>query len=372
MIGSSDSAERLVELAKQRSLARRRRLQGEMTDLFLPETHRLNDRDRAMMSGILRKLLADVEMDIRSALAARIADENILPAELVAALGNGDVEWTRAVLAEAGALNDIELIEQIDLRARAHRLSSFLRQGLTIADEAGLDMHGEDLLETFLRHADGVVTKRAMEVLVAEARAVDRHREPLLLRQDLPAELAEPLYWRTGAALRFTLLRDFTIDPLLLDDLIERSTTLALAARSGGDATALQAARLLVGRLQETGALTPEVMTNALRYGHLTLATAAFAGLTRLEPALGLRLMLDADGESLAIACKANAIERKHLAALLDLLTKSPENRGLRQDAGRALTFFDKLSPVQADAVCRHWRLHVGYKRAVESFGRNA
>jgi uncharacterized protein (DUF2336 family) len=372
MIGSNDSAERLVELAKQRSLARRRRLQGEMVDLFLPDAHRLNDRDRAMMSGILRKLLSDVEMDIRSALAARLADENILPAELTAALGNGEVEWTRALLAETGALNDIELIEQIDLRARTHQLSGFLRQSGAESEDAALDAHGDDVLESLLRHPDGAISKRAMEMLVAEARAVDRYREPLLLRQDLPAELAEPLYWRVAAALRFALLRDFTIDSLLLDDLIESSARAALAGRTGGDATAFQAARLLVARLQESGALAPETVTNALRHGRLALATAAFASLTRLDPSHALRLMLSADGDSLAIACKANAIDRKDLAALLDLLTKSPENRALRQDAARALTFFDKLSPVQADAVCRHWRLHSGYKRAVESFPRNA
>lgn len=372
MIGVNDSGETLVELAKQRSLAGRRRLHGEMTDLILADAHRLNDRDRATMGGILRKLLVDVEMDIRRTLIARIGEENVLPSELLAVLGNDAIEWTRSVLADTGALADIDLIDAIDARARAHRLIAFLRQAPTENGESALDRTVEDPVETWLRHPDPVVSKRAMELLVAEARTLDRFREPLLHRQDLPETVAESLYWRIGAGLRFALLRDFTLDPLLLDTLIERSTREALAARGGGDATAMRMAGLLVTRLQEIGVLRPAIVADAMRCGHFAVATATLALVTRLDESQLVRFVLDADGESLAIACKANAIERGDLARLLDLLAAMPENRTLRMDAGRVLTFFDKVSAAQADAVCRHWRLHPGYKRAVESLARNA
>jgi uncharacterized protein (DUF2336 family) len=375
MSGANETAETLVELAKQRSLARSRRLHGEMSDLFLADAHRLNDRDRAAMSGILRKLLLDIEMDIRAAMAARIGDEGFLPAELAARLDDSEFEWARPVLFETGALQNLSLIEQIDQRARAHRLVQRLRQGGAMTEDLAAPI-GEDALEALLRHGDAAVSRIAMEVLVAEARTLDRYREPLLHRQDLPADVATPLYWTIAAALRFALLRGFAVDALLLDDLIEAATRAALGRRDSGEPTDRAAARALVARLQETGGLKPGLLANALRYGHFAVAAAILAQLARLDFPLAMRLLLDADGESLAIVWKAQAIERVHLAAVMPLLeaglTMNREARGRTPETARALTFFDKISAPDADAVCRHWRLSADYKRAVESLARNA
>jgi hypothetical protein len=211
-----------------------------------------------------------------------------------------------------------------------------------------------------------------VELLVAEARGVDRYRPPLLHRADLPPNVAELLYWHLAASLRVALLRNFALDPLVLDDLIESAAGSALAARRDGEVTALQAARLLVERLRALDMLRPAVIVHALRFGHIALAAEALAGLSRLETGHALRLLLDSDGENLAIVCKAHAIERADFALLLDLLTKTPETRGVRAETGRILTFFDQLSAAQAATVCRQWRLHPGYKRAVESLTRNA
>src|SRR3546814_7261815 len=76
-------------------------------------------------------------------------------------------------------------------RAEEHRMSIALRNDVSVAvAEALLKKSGPDVIEALIRNTDVMLSRRAMEMLVAESKRVDRFQEPLLARADLPPELA--------------------------------------------------------------------------------------------------------------------------------------------------------------------------------------
>src|SRR3546814_14145445 len=74
-------------------------------------------------------------------------------------------------------------------RAEEHRMAIALRNDVSVAvAEALLEKSGPDVIEALIRNTDVMLSRRAMEMLVAESKRVDRFQEPLLARADLPPE----------------------------------------------------------------------------------------------------------------------------------------------------------------------------------------
>ena len=55
-----------IELARRKTAESRSELFGNIADLFLNDEVRLSDRERALMTGILRSLIAAVESGLLS------------------------------------------------------------------------------------------------------------------------------------------------------------------------------------------------------------------------------------------------------------------------------------------------------------------
>ena len=76
------SADDLMALARDRASDSRRRLLENMTDLFLSPDARLSERERALMEEIIVKLVHEMEMQVRSELAERLAASDLAPKEI--------------------------------------------------------------------------------------------------------------------------------------------------------------------------------------------------------------------------------------------------------------------------------------------------
>src|SRR4051812_5812834 len=103
--------QKLFDLAHDRSVAGRKALMATVTDLFFEQGGTLSDRERTLMTEILRQLIHDVEMCVRRALAERLARQPAAPRELVTALANDQIEVAHPILLHSEVLQDIELIE---------------------------------------------------------------------------------------------------------------------------------------------------------------------------------------------------------------------------------------------------------------------
>ena len=106
----------LVELARQRTTDGRRVIFENIADLFISPEGRLSERESALMTDILHKLIHDVEMEVRRDLSERLAENSEAPHDLVVMLANDEIEVARPILLKSGVLRDADLIEIIKER----------------------------------------------------------------------------------------------------------------------------------------------------------------------------------------------------------------------------------------------------------------
>ena len=363
------SEKQLIDLARQRTRQARSELFENIADLFMSDNGRLSDRERALINGILNKLIGSVEREVRQALAEQLSSEDAAPPELIALLANDDIEIARPVLRDSPVLQDRDLVSVIKDRGREHWLAISARRSVSsMVADALVETGDGDVIEGLLRNTDAELSQYAMEYLVAEAQRTDKFHEPLIGRPELPPALAYRLYWCVSAALRRFIVKHYELPESTLDDVIESSTTGLFDRTADGEQPIDGVSESLAARLHETGRISPQVLINLLRNGHVPAFVSAFARYAEVSPSLIRRTLFSQDGESLAVLCRACEMYRNDFATLFLLMQNVAQ--GLRplppQRLNEVLSFFDGITVSNAQSARRHWSRDRGYLNAID------
>jgi uncharacterized protein (DUF2336 family) len=357
---ASDSPQRpnpLLALAADRNPAARGALFRSVTQVLLASGAPLSERERTEAGLILEALLREVEASLRAALAQGLARRNDVPRSLVMALAADEIMVAEPILAGSPLLGDDELIELIRTRSQEHRLVIAARPGIAERVADALVQTGEELvIERLIRNPDAHLSQNAIEYLVAESQRVDRFREPLLRRADLPAHLAARMYRWVSEALRREILARYPIDPSTLDQAIVAATPAAPGAESEGEA-ALRLAHQLALRARTRGILNERFVLQNLRAGHVAIAAAALGELAGVKPEQARRYLLDPSGEALVLCCRAADIALPAAVSMVAMAAKAHDRappHPLGNDDIAAI--YDRLSPPQARVALRLWR----------------
>ncbi len=364
---SGPDLESLIDLARQKSKAGRRALFATVRDLFFEDGSALTDRERALMGEILRKLVADVERSVRKELAERMAKRNDAPHELVVTLANDEIEVAHPILVESKVLNDIDLIEVIKHRTQAHQLAIARRKNISEdVSQALVDTGDVDVITTLLKNGDAAISRSLMEYLVAESKRVDTFQNPLLHRDDLPADLARKMYWWVSAALRHHIVETYHLDPTEVDDMIEDSVKHVIEEDQAKAAKADEAAAF-AQQMSKRGELTEEFLVETLRQGEIPLFEACFAEAVKLRPRLVRRLLYEPGGEGLAVACRAAGFSRATYATIYQLTRDASFGKDEfdPRELARVTEFYDRVKRSQAAAVANRWRRDADYQNAL-------
>ncbi len=343
----------LLSLAQDRSGPARVALFRSMGDLLLGPNADLSDRERAEAGAILEHLLTEVEAEVRASLSERLAQRDDVPHSLVVALASDEIKVARPVLLQSPLLDDADLIEIVRQRSSEHRMAVATRPdiGETVCD-ALIDSGEELVVEALIRNTESHLSRRAIEYLVSQSQRVDRFREPLVRRQDLPKELAQKMYAWVAETLRAEIADRFAVDPAALNA--------AIAATVVPDQpNALDLAVKLARSAQAQGLLNERYVLQNLRAGHMTVAAAGLAELAGICADLARRCLLDPSGEGVAMCCRAANMGRAGAAILLALTAKAHD----RPAAGRLgnnelVALYDRVSVPQARAALRFWGKH--------------
>ncbi|MDH3233445.1 MAG: DUF2336 domain-containing protein [Alphaproteobacteria bacterium] len=360
----------LVELARQHTSDGRRIIFENITDLFLSPEGRLSERETALMTDILHKLVHDVEMEVRRDLSERLADNSEAPHDLVVMLANDEIEVARPLLLKSGVLRDADLIEVIKERTQEHILEVARRDTLSEAVTDAIVSRGEDdVIETLINNADAVMSRRALQFLVERSKRVDRFQRPLILRGDLPPPLAHRMFWWVSAALRQHILTSFTVDDAMVEDFLRDSAESAIE-RTKLHRGAETAAEALVNGLADRGELTLDFILRALHNGEIQLFITALANRARIEIPTARRIVLDAGGEPLAVLCRAVGMEQGQFASTY-LLTRSPHGNALgTMVTPKVAELFASLTREAAMAALRYWKQDDEFLRAQSDIAR--
>lgn len=368
----------LLGLAAGRSGAARAQLANAVTDLFLPAAQRLTDQQRALMTDVLGRLLGTVEMEVRRYLVDALAQSPASQAELEARLASDSFEVARPILERSSVVRNPALMDIVIQCAEEHRMAIALRETVSpplteALAERGLKGSEDDVLEGLIRTEDPVLSRRAMELLVAESKRNGQFQQPLLTQNDLPADLAHEVYWWVAAALRRHILKTFVIDQAVLDPMLERAVKRAVVEYD--DTQSVQSRALqLARRLNELGELTDGFLLRTLRQGRLSLFTAAFAARAKIAFNTVWRIVTDPASESLIVLAKAVDVSRDATASLVIVLGELGNAARARPPSAVAeiLRLHDDLDVAAARRVLQYWQLDVGLRQAIDDLNEGA
>lgn len=376
---ADQDVQQLLELARNKSQEGRRMLVATISDLFEASGETLTERERALMSDILNKLIRDFEMKVRRELSERLARRGHAPREVVLMLANDEIEVARPILLVSEVLHDEDLVEIVRHRTIQHQLAIAMRQHVseTVSD-ALVETGNSDVIKALLDNSTARVSTATMEYLVEESRRVDTYQEPLVRRSDLSPALARRMCLWVGAALRSYILGNYEIDPTELDDVLEEVTDETVGAVAEDEDLAEDSSVRLARGLADEGRLTVEMLIQVLRQGEIALFEALFAEMTKLRLRLVRRIVYEPGGEGLVIACRALEIEKPQFTSIFLMSRKGRpgDQRVDPEELSRVLALFDRVQPAAAQIVIRRWQRDPQYlyaiKRIEESGRRRA
>ncbi len=362
----------LLELALDKSLEGRRELTATIGDLFNQRDEVLSERERALMTDILRKLIHDCEIVVRRDLSERLSSAPNPPHELIVALANDEIEVAEPILRASSVLRDAELVGVIRHRTQQHQLAIAMRRSLSeYVSDALVETGNIDVVKVLLENSDARISEATMAYLAEESRRVDTYQEPLLRREDLGPELAARMYLWVSAALRSHILENFDVDPSRIDDHLEEASG-AIARGSEAQKKAepenARPAQVLARRLTKQRKVTPDFLVQVLRQGEVPLFEALFGELSGLKAPRLQSVLYDLGGEGLVIACRAMAMPKPTFATIFLLSRRGHTGTQIvdPRELSRALLLFDKIVPAAAAEVLKGWRRDWKYQDAVE------
>ncbi len=363
--------DRLMVLSRDSSKAARRRLFENMSGLFLAEDERLSEQERAHISDILSKLVNEVETSVRRNLSERLAASGKAPHELVKLLANDSIEVARPLLFQSRLLIEPDLMEIIESRSKEHLLVVAERNDINSQlSDMLIEFGDEDVIEGLIKNGDAEISREAMAFLVEESKRIDRFQEPLLIRQDLPGDLAHKMFWWVSAALRRYIVENFEIDEYFLDQHISGATE---DYRDDASITAFGEthADRLVAQLAAKNELTEKFLIQSLKSKQVRLFVAGLSLKSGLDTQKINRFLHEKNAEAMAVTCRALEFDRNNFSAVF-LLTRrgqeGSENKLFTSPAEveSVMQFYDRLTPAKARTVLDHWKLANGYSDAID------
>jgi len=358
----------LKELARDKSSQGRARLTENITDLFLSADGQLSDRERAMMTDILVKLVATIETDIRKRLAETLSASHATLPELHRLLANDEIEVARPILERSDLLRDPDLIDVVRMRTDEHRMAVAIRDNLTShVTDALVECGNEDVIEAVIRNGEAELSKRAMQYLVAESRRLDRYQEPLLSRDDLSSDLAYRMYWWVSAALRRHILTDFDVDEIILDDAMMEAAHKSMAAHNDAN-SAISRAQKLARKMNDAGELTIPFLIATLRQQRINLFVAGLAERGQIDFKTAWRIVSDRGFESFIIVAKAIGIDRSEATSIILLLAEAQNPAAVRRPdvLNTIVELYDAVTVEKSRRVLKVWQRDINYQKAID------
>jgi uncharacterized protein (DUF2336 family) len=362
MLHTYGNLEQLVDLARESSSDKRRELLRRMTDLFASAPETFGAREAQQFGEILADLAFSMEMEVRYALATRLASIPNAPANLIRRLANDEIVVARPVLAESLALSEADLVALAKLKSQDHLHAIAGRKAIGEALADALIARGSDhVLARLAGNAGAELTADALEKLADRAQSAEVLHFPLVNREGLPPHLLAKLFFAVSSSLKQTILQTVRgIDPAMVDEAI-RQAERRVAPAAGPDRDQEEADEICA-RFARTGSVTESLLVTLARQKRWRDMTAVFARLTTLDIHTAGRVLNDPNPEALAIAARACRFDRSTFSILvLERRTAALSVNETYDLVG----LYDRIPPEAAQRVMRFWRIRQGSLESV-------
>jgi uncharacterized protein (DUF2336 family) len=341
---------KLYGLAKDDNPDARSELTGVMVDLLKIE---LSENEKELITDVLMTLMRQAAVDLRMALADRLAVLDNVPLRMVLHLANDEIMVAEPVLHQSPVLQDMDLIYIIKAKGPDHWRAIARRDSIT-PNVVDCLAETRDLTTAVILTENHDLSEKAMQTIALMATTSDALARPLLMRDDVPAEMAAKLYEYVGQELKHYILQNYSGDHAVIAARTLETVTSefreAAVEKYEPNAQMLIAADLLM----EKGSLKAQTMIQALRRGQYAYFIALFSVYCGLTTTTVQQILKQENGQGLAIACRATTIIKADFLSMY-LLTNKIRNGGAKivnqVELGNALRYFEKVTTAQARKI---------------------
>lgn len=337
---------KLYGLAKDKKPLARVELTSAVSDLL---EMNLSTRESELVADVLIELIRQAEKDLREALAERLSVLDNVPLRLILKIANDDIDIARPVLKNSSILGDLDLIYIIKSKSPQYWQAIAARESMSsqvvniLADTRDLDT-----AITLAENKNIALTEHAVVVLSDMAQGSEKLAAPLLRRDEITDEIASRLYQFVGQEVKKFITENYQIESGLLIDTVD-DVVLELVGAAEDLSEFMPTANMLKAaeRFKEKGLLTVQLMLGTLRRGQISSFVAQFSKFTGLDVRTVSEILMQPNGQGLAVACKAYDVLKPDFVSIY-LLTNRVRNRGKMVDMGdmtRAVNYFNRIKP---------------------------
>ena len=344
----------LLELAQDTTSAGRANLAQAVAHFFAEQS--LSHSEQRLASDILLNLIRQAEVDLRQALAERLAVHLTAPHELVVFLANDDETVAAPVLLHSPLLTDVDLMYIIASK-RSHARLIAQRDSISpmVADKL-IDTRDPSVILTLVDNQRAHLQKGSIKKLAKAALVSEELQAPLLRRPEIDSDVAIELYMVVSNALRGELTGKFNLQPHLIEHAVENLIQ-ELSNEAQGIRMTTPEMMALARRLNERGNVTTDLLIRTLRRGQMGFFMALFATRLNMAPET-VRTMIQKDGgKAFVVGCKAVGMLKSEFASIFLL------SRGIRtgdkivdqRELAMALKHYDALKDHDVERALHAW-----------------
>lgn len=356
----------LIHLAKEPSSEKRRELLRNITDLFMEAPEERSDSEKEKFGDILGSVARDMEMEVRRALAQRLASVPNAPRNVIIQLANDEIAVARPVLTNSLVLKDADLIALSKLQTQDHLHAVAGRTTVSAAVSDALVARGDDnVLARLAGNTGASLSRSAMETMVDRAQTATVLHAPLVGRKTLPPDLLNSMFFAVSSELKRSIMQQMKdVEPSLIDDAI-RLTERRMKRTAVAADPAETRAQAFMASLQKSGPVTESLLFTLAKQKRFEEVHIVLSKLAGIDARTSRRIFEDKSPEALAIVCRACRFDRQTFSTLVLSRADAADEVKSVGEAFELLQLYDQVPVEAAQRVMRFWRLRQGAGDAV-------
>ncbi|GJL84543.1 MAG: hypothetical protein DHS20C02_03180 [Micavibrio sp.] len=336
---------KIYGLAKDKKPLARAELTSAVSELLELD---VSPRESELIADVLIELMRQAETDLRQAVSERLSVMDNVPLRLALQVANDDIEVATPVLKHSKVLKDLDLIYIIKSQSPAHWQAIASRKILSDQVMNILADTGDfGTATTLAENMDIKLTEHTVTALSCLAQQSEQVARPLLRREEISSDIATKLYQFVGQELKQYILKNYKVESGVLIDAIDDVVLEFSDADSISEFAPTQIMLNAADRFKEKGLLTIKLMLGTLRRGQIQSFVAQFSRFADLDPQTVEEILVQPNGQGLAVACRAFDIMKADFVSIY-LLTNRVRAQGKMvdlKDMTKAVNYFNRIKP---------------------------
>lgn len=342
---------------------RRVRMLRQVTDLFLSDVDRLNEKQIGVFDDVLVRLIEQMESRTLAQLSATLSSSALAPKEIVRQLAYHEEALVAApVLSKSNRLSESDLIEIVNTRGQQHLLAISNRETLNEPVTDALLKRGNSQVSHALANNTGArFSEQGYSALIENAEKDGELAQKLGLRLDIPVNMLRQLLSKATAAVRARLLK---AAPPEMREKIQKAidvitAQIGIEVPNAVDYTQSEATVLALNR---AGKLGDQTINRFAIQGEYLNVIAALSLLSTVKIEAVEPLITNPRPDGLIVACRASRLE---WSTTVMILRNRPNCVPLaKQELEQGKEVFETLSLSAAQRTIRFWSARSSAKKA--------